>query len=56
MYKPDDDQLTTAIRFGEVIRQQLVDLTAFAAAAAMRDLLALAYNEQDARRNLATHK
>lgn len=52
MYKPDDDQLKLAIRYGEVIRQQLIDITAFDAAAAMRDLLALAYNEQEARKKV----
>lgn len=56
MYTPDDNQLKIAIRYGEKLRESMIGVEAFDAAAAMRDLLALAYNEQQARENLATHK
>lgn len=46
-YIPDSHSLKRAITFGEVIREHLINIGAFDAAAAMRDLLALAYNKEE---------
>lgn len=56
MYEPDEKATAQAVRIGEAIRESLVNILAFDAAAAMRDLLAFAYNKQEERKNLATHK
>lgn len=45
-YEPDETNLKIAIRFGEAIREHLIQIEAFDASAAMRDLLAVAYVRQ----------